>query len=69
MRAWLAGAVLGVSVAGLAYWRRALTFDGALAAAVVGCVTFARGGWPVTSALLAFFGSSSLFSRLGEGRR
>ena len=69
MRAWLAGAVLGVSVAGLAYWRRALTLDGALAAAVVGCVTFARGGWPVTSALLAFFGSSSLLSRLGEVRK
>jgi uncharacterized protein (TIGR00297 family) len=68
-RTWLAGAVLGLGVAGLAYWRRTLTRDGAAAAAIVGCVTFARGGWPATGALLAFFGSSSLLSRLGEVRK
>jgi uncharacterized protein (TIGR00297 family) len=66
---WLTGSLLGVGVASLAYWRRALTLDGAVAAAVVGGITFARGGSPPTGALLAFFGSSSLLSRLGEARK
>jgi uncharacterized protein (TIGR00297 family) len=69
LRNWLAGALLGGGVAGLAYWRRALTSDGAVAAALVGCITFARGGWPATGALLTFFGSSSVLSRLGEVRK
>lgn len=64
---WLAGAVLGVGIAALAYWRRALTLDGACAAAAVGWLTFARGGLPAAGALLAFFGSSSALSRVGEG--
>jgi uncharacterized protein (TIGR00297 family) len=59
--------VLGVSIGALAYWRRALTLDGAVAAAGVGCLTFARGGLPAAGALLAFFTSSSVLSRIGEG--
>jgi uncharacterized protein (TIGR00297 family) len=66
---WLSGAGLGVGIATLAYWRRALTLDGAVAAAGVGCATFARGGLPAAGALLAFFGSSSALSRLGERRK
>jgi uncharacterized protein (TIGR00297 family) len=69
VRRWLLGALLGSSIAGLAYWRRALTLDGALAAAAMGCVVFARGGLPASGALLAFFGSSSVLSRVGERRK
>ena len=45
-RRWLGAAALGIGVAGGAYWRRVLTFDGAVAAAGVGCIVFARGGLP-----------------------
>lgn len=65
---WL-GAVLGATIAALAYWRRALTADGAVAAALVGWITFGRGGPGGTAALLAFFTSSTLLSRLGERRK
>jgi uncharacterized protein (TIGR00297 family) len=68
-RQWLIGGVLGSAVAGLAYWRRALTADGAMIAALTGCVTFARGGIPGAGALLLFFGSSTVLSRLGERRK
>jgi uncharacterized protein (TIGR00297 family) len=68
-RRWLASALLGVGVAVFAYTRRALTLDGALGAAVLGCVVFARGGLPAAAALLAFFSSSSALSSLGEQRK
>jgi uncharacterized protein (TIGR00297 family) len=61
--------VLGAAVAALAYWRQALTADGAAAAAALGCITFARGGHSSAGALLVFFGSSTLLSRLGERRK
>jgi uncharacterized protein (TIGR00297 family) len=60
------GALLGGGVAAVAYWRRALTLDGALAAALMGCVVFVRGGLPAAGALLMFFGSSTALSHLGE---
>jgi len=69
VRLWLVGALLGCSVAALAYSRRALTFDGAVAAACVGAVTWARGGAPAVAALLTFFGTSSVLSRVGERRK
>src|SRR5947207_4431511 len=68
-RRWVAGGVLGAAVGGAAYWRRALTFHGAIAAAVVGWITFARGGPPAAGALLGFFTSSSVLSRLGQRRK
>jgi uncharacterized protein (TIGR00297 family) len=46
-----------------------LTVDGAVAAAIVGCIVFARGGLPAAGALLAFFGSSTALSRLGEAHK
>src|SRR5262249_13632566 len=55
---------LGGCVATLAYQRRLLTGHGALAAATVGTLTFARGGIPAAATLLAFFLSSSALSRL-----
>ncbi|MBV9895083.1 MAG: DUF92 domain-containing protein [Chloroflexi bacterium] len=63
---WRNGALLGVVVAALAYWREALTADAAVAAAAVGCVTFARGGLSGAAGLLAFFGSSTVLSRVGQ---
>jgi uncharacterized protein (TIGR00297 family) len=69
LRRWLTAVLLGSGVAGVAYWRRALTFDGAVAAAVVGAVVFARGRLPAAAGLLAFFGSSSALSKLGEARK
>jgi uncharacterized protein (TIGR00297 family) len=68
-RRWLEAAMLGAGVAAFAYWRRALTLDGALAAAAVGALTFGRGGFPAAGALLAFFGPASALSRYGERRK
>jgi uncharacterized protein (TIGR00297 family) len=69
LRRWLLAAVLGSGVAATAYWRRTLTLDGALAAAVVGCIVFARGGLPSAGALLAFFSTSSVLSRVRPDRK
>jgi uncharacterized protein (TIGR00297 family) len=65
---WFVGASFATVVAALAYWRRALTLDGAIAAAVVGVIVFVRGGRAGVAALLAFFISSSWLSRVGELR-
>jgi uncharacterized protein (TIGR00297 family) len=69
VRGWVFGALLGAAVAALAYWREALTASGGVAAAVVGCITFARGGLGGTAALLTFFGSSTVLSRLGQDHK
>jgi uncharacterized protein (TIGR00297 family) len=65
----LASAALGGGIASVAFWRRALTLDGAVAAAVVGALVFFKGGLPAAASLLAFFGSSSALSRLGQSRK
>ena len=65
----LAAALLGGGVAGVAYWRRTLTRDGAMAAALIGAVVFFTGGLPAAASLLVFFGSSSALSRLDETRK
>jgi uncharacterized protein (TIGR00297 family) len=54
---------LGGLVAGLGWWRRALSADGALAAALVGASTFAFGGLPASLSLIAFFVTGSALSR------
>jgi uncharacterized protein (TIGR00297 family) len=69
VQAWLPAAGLGAGAAAVAYWRRTLTVDGALAAGVIGCVVLRRGGLPAAAALLTFFGSSSALSRAGAGRK
>jgi uncharacterized protein (TIGR00297 family) len=69
LRRWLLAAVLGSGVAATAYWRRALTLDGAVGAAVVGCITFGQGGRPAAGALLTFFSTSSGLSRIGTARK
>ncbi|MBV9543212.1 MAG: DUF92 domain-containing protein, partial [Chloroflexi bacterium] len=50
----------------VAYRRRTLTVDGAVAAAGVGAIVFARMGLRGAGALLAFFISSSALSRLSR---
>jgi uncharacterized protein (TIGR00297 family) len=69
MPRWLSALSLGAAVAGVGYWRRALTIDGALGAVLVGAVAFGRGGWTGAAALLSFFGLSSALSRSGEQRK
>lgn len=66
MTRWLRGALMGSAVAALAYWRQALTVDGAVAAAGLGCVVWARGGWSAAITLMSFFVSSSALSKIGE---
>ena len=69
MRRGLLAGSLGATIAAAAYKARALTLDGAVAAALVGGIVFARGGLPAAGALLAFFGSSSWLSRVGRKRK
>jgi uncharacterized protein (TIGR00297 family) len=65
----LIAGTLGLGAGGLAYWRRALTLDGAIGAAAIGTIVHARGGLPADGALLAFFASSSALSRVGAQRK
>jgi uncharacterized protein (TIGR00297 family) len=69
LRTWLLAAVLGGAVAAAGYSRRALTLDGAAAAACVGCITLARGGPPAAAAVLTFFSTSSVLSHVGASRK
>src|SRR5436190_20224504 len=62
-------ALLAFSVAGASAVFRLLTFSGAVAAFAVGFFIFAFGGPALTAALLAFFFSSSLLSRIGRSRK
>ncbi len=65
----LVGAAFAGAIA-LGAWRaRALTRGGAVAAFVVGMLTYASGTVGFTLVLLAFFVPSVLLSRLGRGRK
>jgi uncharacterized protein (TIGR00297 family) len=46
-----------------------LSFDGWLAAVVIGGLTFGLGGFPAATLLIAFFASSSLLSKLFTSRK
>jgi uncharacterized protein (TIGR00297 family) len=65
----LASLALAAAVAAGAVFTRALTFDGALAATLVGAMTFWRMGLRGAAALLAFFVTSSALSRLRAGEK
>jgi uncharacterized protein (TIGR00297 family) len=66
----LAFAALYAGAISVAAWRvNALTRSGALAAFVVGFVTYAVADWRSTAVLLAFFLSSVGLSRLGRARK
>ena len=56
-------------MAAIAFRQRALTLDGALAAAAMGGVVMFKGGIPAAGSLLAFFTSSSALSRFGQRRK
>lgn len=60
---------MAAAVAALAWGLRTLTGGGAIAAWVVGTVILTGAGWPGAAALLAFFISSSLVSRLDPADR
>ncbi len=57
------GATLALLIAGLAYWRGALSFSGAVGATIIGTVIFAVGGLAWAILLIAFFVTSSALSR------
>ena len=63
------GAALAAGVSLAAYRVRALSFDGALAAFVVGAIVVAAGGWSSAAVLLAFFLPSALLTRMGRERK
>jgi uncharacterized protein (TIGR00297 family) len=60
----LAGLCFGVVIAVGAYYARALSRSGALAAAILGTIVFGMGGLAHTAVLMTFFISSSLLSAL-----
>jgi uncharacterized protein (TIGR00297 family) len=60
---WLfLGLVLSALIAGVGYWRRALTSSGLVGAILVGTVIFGLGGWVWGLLLITFFVSSSWLS-------
>jgi uncharacterized protein (TIGR00297 family) len=63
------GMTFGIAAGALSYRARALTRGGALAAAIVGTLTFGIGGLAPSIMLLTFFFSSSLLSRVGARRK
>lgn len=66
---WLIGFGLGLGIAILAYAAGSLSSTGAIAATLVGGVTFGAGGLIPGVLLILFFVSSSLLSRLGKARK
>jgi uncharacterized protein (TIGR00297 family) len=66
---WLAGFGLGLAIALFAYLAGALSGSGAVAATVVGGITFGAGGVVPGVLLILFFVSSSLLSRAGRRRK
>ena len=63
------GLALAAAVAFAAHRASALTTGGAIAAAIVGTLTFGIGGWAPAVLLLTFFISSTLLSRQGQDRK
>ena len=66
MSQWVLAFLAAFAVAIAAWKARTLTRDGAIAAALVGGIVFARGGLEAAILLLLFFVSSSLLSRLNH---
>jgi len=63
------GAALAAIIAILAVRHRALDRSGALAAIIVGTLTFAAGGLAWSRAMIGFFVTGSLLSRVGRQRK
>ena len=58
----LVGLVMSAVIAGLGYWRRALTIGGVAGAVLIGTLIFGLGGWVWGLLLVTFFVSSSWLS-------
>ncbi len=65
----LTGIALALLVAFSAYRAHALTASGAVAAFLIGAVTFGIGGWQGALVLFAFFIPSTILSRIGKRRK
>lgn len=65
----LVGFAGAVVVAFVARRMKALTTDGAIAAATIGTIIFGFGGWSTAALLLLFFVSSSLLTRMQSDRK
>jgi len=65
----LLGILLAMGIAILGYLGQALSWDGALAAILVGGITFGIGGALPAVLLILFFITSSLLTRLGKARK
>jgi len=63
------GFLLAVVGSYLAYRAQSLSKDGALAATFIGTIIFGLGGWQWAVLLLAFFGSSSILTRIFKNRK
>lgn len=69
MPALFMGLLLAVLISGLAYWLKALSPGGAVAATLLGSLVFGLGGLDWALVLIAFFVSSSALSRLAKRRK
>ncbi len=65
----LLGLALSITIAGLAYWRRALAPSGVLGAIILGTTIFGFGGWVRGLLLISFFVGSSVLSHYKERRK
>jgi uncharacterized protein (TIGR00297 family) len=66
---WILALIVAVAISGLGWKVGALSRGGALAACLVGGLTFGLGGWIPAILLVTFFGTSSLLSRWGGDRK
>lgn len=66
---WFIGFLCSLGIALLAYWKRSLSVSGAAAAVAVGTLMFAWGSAPWYGTLLAFFISSTLWSKWKKKRK
>ncbi len=64
----LTGFALGAAIAMIARWRRALTTSGGIAAVAVATATWSA-GWTWGAAIIAFFVSSTLLSKVRETQK
>lgn len=66
---WWIGLAGSVTIAGLAYWRKSLSWSGAVTAIIVGTLLYALGTAQWFVPLIAFFLSSSLLSKWKQKRK
>ncbi len=66
---WLIGFGCSLAIAGLAYWKKSLSASGAIAAAGVGTVMYALGSLAWFGTLIAFFISSTFWSKWKKKRK